>query len=98
MWLMLQQDEPDDYVVGTGQAHSVEEFVRIAFAHAGLDWERHVVVDPQFCRPAEVDLLLADPSRAVSRLGWRARVGFEDMVRQMVDADLAALPQAARAA
>src|ERR1700745_4290477 len=64
MWLMLQQDQPDDYVVGTGETHSVEEFVRIAFEHVGLDWEQHVVVDPQFYRPAEVDLLLADPTKA----------------------------------
>ncbi|HJT77708.1 MAG TPA: GDP-mannose 4,6-dehydratase, partial [Gemmataceae bacterium] len=102
MWLMLQQDRPDDYVVGTGETHSVREFVEIAFGHAGLDWRRHVVVDPQFYRPAEVDLLLADPSRARNALGWRPEVSFEELVRRMVDADLAQLGQgnnpAARAA
>jgi GDPmannose 4,6-dehydratase len=100
MWLMLQQDHPDDYVVGTGRTHSVEEFARVAFGHAGLDWRRYVVTDPQFYRPAEVDLLLADPSRANGRLGWRPEVSFEDMVRQMVDADVQALAGArpARAA
>jgi GDPmannose 4,6-dehydratase len=91
MWLMLQQEEADDYVVGTGETHSVEEFVAIAFAHAGLDWRRYVVVDPQFYRPAEVDLLLADPAKARRRLGWQPRMSFEQMVRTMVDADLAAL-------
>ncbi len=102
MWLMLQQNRPDDYVVGTGETHSVREFVEIAFGHAGLDWRRHVVVDPQFYRPAEVDLLLADPSRARNALGWRPEVSFEQLVRRMVDADLAQLQQgstpAARAA
>src|SRR5438034_1176614 len=77
MWLMLQQDEADDYVIGTGETHSVEEFVRIAFARAGLDWKRHVVIDPQFYRPAEVDLLLGDPTKAREQLGWRREVGFE---------------------
>jgi GDPmannose 4,6-dehydratase len=91
MWLMLQQDEPDDYVIGTGQTHSVGEFVRIAFGHVGLDWRQHVVVDPQFYRPAEVDLLLADPGRAHNRLGWQPEMTFEDMARRMVDADLATL-------
>jgi GDPmannose 4,6-dehydratase len=91
MWLMLQQDQADDYVVGTGETHSVEEFVRIAFGHAGLDWRKHVVQDPALFRPAEVDLLLADPGKAGRVLGWRPEVGFEEMVRQMVDADVAAL-------
>jgi GDPmannose 4,6-dehydratase len=91
MWRMLQQDEPDDYVIGTGQTHRVEDFVRIAFGHVGLDWERYVVVDPQFYRPAEVDLLLADPSKASRTLGWRPAVSFEQLVAMMVDADLAAL-------
>src|SRR5262245_13379366 len=81
MWLMLQQDEPDDYVVGTGETHSVEEFVRIAFDHVGLDWQKHVVVDPQFYRPAEVDLLLADPAKAQRQLGWQREVSFEGLVR-----------------
>src|SRR5205807_2058804 len=71
MWLMLQQAGPDDYVIGTGETHSVEEFVSIAFGHVGLDWRQYVVQDPRFYRPAEVDLLLADPSKAQARLGWR---------------------------
>jgi GDPmannose 4,6-dehydratase len=91
MWLMLQQEQADDYVIGTGQTHSVEEFVRIAFSHVGLDWRAHVVVDPQFYRPAEVDLLLADPSKAKQRLGWDPQVTFEELVTMMVDADLAGL-------
>jgi GDPmannose 4,6-dehydratase len=91
MWLMLQQDEADDYVVGTGETHSVEEFVRIAFDHVGLDWESFVVVDPQFYRPAEVDLLLADPTKAHKRLGWQRQVSFDQLVRMMVDSDMTAL-------
>src|SRR3989440_676021 len=91
MWLMLQQDEPSDYVVATGETHSVEEFVQIAFEHAGLDWQKHVVVDPQFYRPAEVDLLLADPAKAHAVLGWKREVSFEKLVRMMVDSDIAAL-------
>jgi GDPmannose 4,6-dehydratase len=97
MWLMLQQDEADDYVIGTGQTHSVEDFVRIAFDHAGLDWRRHVVVDPRFYRPAEVDLLLGDAGKARRRLGWSPEVSFEQLVTMMVDADIARLaPEAAR--
>src|SRR5947199_484002 len=76
MWLMLQQDSPDDYVVGTGETHSVAEFVRIAFDHVGLDWKKYVVIDPQFYRPAEVDLLLANPAKAQA-MGWRRQVSFE---------------------
>jgi GDPmannose 4,6-dehydratase len=91
MWLMLQQQEADDYVIGTGETHSVEEFVSIAFGHVGLDWRKYVVQDPRFYRPAEVDLLLADPSKAQSRLGWRLEVGFDRLVRMMVDADLETL-------
>jgi GDPmannose 4,6-dehydratase len=91
MWLMLQQDKPGDFVIGTGQTHSVQEFVEIAFDHLDLDWHKHVVIDPQFYRPAEVDLLLADRSRARTRLGWEPEVGFEELVRMMVDADLALL-------
>jgi GDPmannose 4,6-dehydratase len=101
MWLMLQQDRPDDYVIGTGQTHTVEEFVDIAFGHVGLNWRNFVVIDPEFYRPAEVDLLLADPSKARQRLGWRPEVSFGELVRLMVDADLAALAKqkpAARAA
>jgi GDPmannose 4,6-dehydratase len=91
MWLMLQQAEPDDYVVGTGQTHSVEEFVQVAFDHVGLDWRDYVVVDPQFYRPAEVDVLLADAGKAHRQLGWQPEVSFEQLVRMMVDADLAVL-------
>jgi GDPmannose 4,6-dehydratase len=88
MWLMLQQPEPRDYVVGTGVAHSVEQFVEAAFSHVGLDWRDHVVQDPRFMRPAEVDLLIADPTRAREEMGWEPEVGFEQLVRMMVDADL----------
>ncbi len=96
MWLMLQQDEPDDYVVGTGQTHSVEEFVRLAFDRAGLDWRRHVVIDPRYYRPAEVDVLLADASKARRKLGWQPQMSFEQMVHAMVDADVAALRRAVK--
>jgi GDPmannose 4,6-dehydratase len=88
MWLMLQQDEPDDYVVGTGHTHSVRELCQVAFARVGLDWEAHVVVDPRFYRPAEVDLLVSDPSKARSRLGWEPEVDFATLIQMMVDADL----------
>jgi GDPmannose 4,6-dehydratase len=88
MWLMLQQDHPDDYVVGTGETHSVEEFVQIAFDHVGLDWKRYVVIDPQFYRPAEVDLLLADPAKVHTKLGWKPQVSFEELVKMMVESDL----------
>jgi GDPmannose 4,6-dehydratase len=91
MWLMLQQEKAEDYVIGTGETHSVEEFVSIAFSHVGLDWHDHVVVDPQFYRPAEVDLLLADPTKARRRLKWELEVSFAQLVRMMVDADLAQL-------
>lgn len=88
MWRMLQQAEPDDYVVGTGETHSVREFAQLAFAHAGLDWEKHVRIDPALVRPAEVDLLLADPGKAARKLGWKPTVDFGGLVRMMVDADL----------
>jgi GDPmannose 4,6-dehydratase len=91
MWLMLQQDRADDYVVGTGQTHRVEEFVQIAFDHVGLDWRKHVVVDPAFYRPAEVDLLLGDATKAFKVLGWKPEVSFSQLVKMMVDSDLAAL-------
>ncbi len=90
MWLMLQQDTPDDYVLATGEAHSVREFCEIAFAHAGLDWEQYVVVDPEFFRPAEVDYLLGDPTKARTELSWKPTTSFEQLVTMMVDADLAA--------
>jgi len=91
MWLMLQQDEPDDYVVGTGETHSVQELCEVAFARAGLDWRDHVVQDPRFMRPAEVELLVSDPTKAKAGLGWEPQVSFEGLVQMMVDADLALL-------
>jgi GDPmannose 4,6-dehydratase len=91
MWLMLQQDQPDDYVVSTGETHSVEELVSIAFGHVELDWRRYVVIDPQFYRPAEVDLLLGNPAKAREKLGWCPAVSFEGLVKMMVDSDLADL-------
>ncbi|MBI3839412.1 MAG: GDP-mannose 4,6-dehydratase [Planctomycetia bacterium] len=91
MWMMLQQDKPDDYVVGTGEMHSVREFVEIAFDQVGLDWQKYVVVDPKFYRPAEVDQLLSDPTKAREKLGWEPRVTFEELVREMVDKDRAIL-------
>jgi GDPmannose 4,6-dehydratase len=91
MWLMLQADEGDDFVVATGQAHSVREFLEQAFHHVGLEWEPHVEIDPRYFRPSEVDVLLGDPSKARDTLGWRPRVGFEELVQIMVDADMATL-------
>jgi GDPmannose 4,6-dehydratase len=91
MWLMLQQEKPDDYVVATGETHSVREFCEVAFENVGLDWQRHVVQDERFMRPAEVDLLVGDPSRARDELGWKPKVSFTELVRRMVDADLALL-------
>jgi GDPmannose 4,6-dehydratase len=88
MWLMLQQDQADDYVIATGKSHSVRELVQVAFAHAGLDWQKHVTQDPKFLRPAEVDLLIGDPSKAKAALGWTPEVDFETLVTMMVDADL----------
>ncbi len=88
MWLMLQQDEPDDYVIATGIAHSVRDLVQIAFARVGLDWREYVRTDPQFLRPAEVDQLIGDPSKARRRLGWEPTVDFQGLVEMMVDADL----------
>jgi GDPmannose 4,6-dehydratase len=89
MWLMLQQDQPDDYVVATGESHSVQELVELAFSYVGLDWRRYVVVDPELIRPAEVDLLVGDPTKARTRLGWMPKVSFPQLVRMMVEADLA---------
>jgi GDPmannose 4,6-dehydratase len=91
MWLMLQQPEPGDYVVATGQTHTVQELVETAFGQVGLDWRRYVVQDAGLVRPAEVDLLIGDASRARQVLGWEPRVGFRELVRMMVEADLAAL-------
>ncbi len=101
MWLMLQQDEPDDYVIATGETHSVRELVEVAFGHAGLDWKKHVTLDQRFLRPAEVDLLIGTPEKAKARLGWTPTVDFAGLVKMMVDADLARLgkaPEPARAA
>src|SRR5688500_18547202 len=88
MWLMLQQDAADDYVIATGVSHSVRDLVEVAFSHAGLDWEKHVVLDPAFLRPAEVDLLVGDPSKARTALGWQPEVDFNGLVKMMVDADV----------
>lgn len=88
MWLMLQQEEADDYVIATGESHSVKELVEIAFGHAGLNWEQHVVIDPAFLRPAEVDHLIGDASKAKAQLGWSPSVDFKGLVTMMVDADL----------
>jgi GDPmannose 4,6-dehydratase len=90
MWLMLQQDEPGDYVIATGETHSVEEFVEIAFARAGLDWRKHVEIDAVFCRPPEVELLVGDARKAQMVLGWRPRTSFASLVEMMVEADLLA--------
>ena len=88
MWMMLQQDEPDDYVIATGTSRTIGEFCEVAFAHAGLDWRQYVVLDERFLRPAEVYTLLGDATKAREKLGWEPEVGFEEMVRQMVDCDL----------
>jgi len=89
MWLMLQQDQPDDFVVSTGETHSVQELVGIAFGHVGRKWQDHVVIDPTLVRPAEVDLLLGDPSKARRVLGWEPKTSFAGLIRMMVDADIA---------
>lgn len=88
MWLMLQHDEPDDFVVATGETHTVRELCEVAFSRVALDYEKHVTVDPEFFRPAEVELLLGDPAKARERLGWEPKVGFTQLVNEMVDADL----------
>jgi GDPmannose 4,6-dehydratase len=89
MWLMLQQEQPDDYVVATGRAASIRDLCRIAFAHVGLDWEAHVKVDTAFLRPADVDVTLGDATRARTRLGWEPQTSLEAMIAEMVEADLA---------
>jgi len=94
MWRMLQPSEPGDYVIGTGTTHSVRELVELAFGHAGLDWKRHVVRDPAFSRPAEVDVLQADPGKARRELGWSPTMDFAALVRLMVDADIERLSRA----
>ncbi len=96
MWLMLQQDEPDDFVIATGETHTVQDCCEVAFGHVGLDWRAHVVVDDRFLRPAEVDLLIGDASKARAKLGWEPEVRFEGLIRRMVDADRALLEARAR--
>ena len=91
MWQMLQQEQPDDYVVATGETHSIREMCEAAFSHVGLDWQEFVVSDPRFYRPAEVDLLVGDPSKAGAQLGWEPMVNFKELIAMMVDADLQAL-------
>jgi GDPmannose 4,6-dehydratase len=91
MWLMLQADKPDDYVVATNETHSVKEFCQTAFSHVGLDWEKYVEVSEKYFRPAEVDLLIGDPAHAKKQLKWEPKVSFEELVKMMVDADLAEL-------
>ena len=87
MWLMLQQDESDDYVVATGETHSVREFLEVAFEHVGLNYQDYVEIDPRYFRPAEVDLLIGDPTKAKEKLGWEPKVKFEELTKLMVDAD-----------
>jgi GDPmannose 4,6-dehydratase len=91
MWLMLQQDEPDDYVVATNETHSIREFLTIAFEYAGLDWHDYVEFDPRYLRPAEVELLIGDASKAKEKLGWEPEISFDGLVKLMVDADMSAL-------
>jgi GDPmannose 4,6-dehydratase len=91
MWLMLQQEKPDDYVISTGETHSVREFLEEAFAYVNLKWEDYVEIDPRYFRPAEVDLLLGDSTKAKQKLGWEPKVTFKALVELMVDADLEAL-------
>lgn len=93
IWMMLQQKKADDYVIASGETHSVKEFCRIAFSHVGLDYKKYVKIDPRFVRPAEVDLLVGDPSKAKKILGWKAKVSFEELVKMMVDADIERLSE-----
>jgi GDPmannose 4,6-dehydratase len=88
MWLMLQQEHPDDYCIATGETHSVREFLEEAFGYAGLDWQKYVAIDPRYFRPTEVDLLIGDSAKAKQKLGWQPKVSFKELVRMMVDADL----------
>ncbi len=89
MWLMLQQEQPDDYVIGTGQSHSVEDFVKTAFDYAGLpNWHDYIDIDPRYYRPSEVENLIADTSKAKEKLGWQAKTPFAELVKIMVDHDL----------
>ena len=88
MWLMLQQDKPDDYVIATGETHSVKEFLAEAFRYAGLDWKKYVKIDKKYFRPAEVDILIGDSTKARKKLKWKPKVNFKELVRMMVDADM----------
>ncbi len=88
MWLMLQQEKPDDYVIATGETHTIRDFLDAAFGHAGLDWQKHVEIDPRYYRPAEVELLIGDASKAKRQLGWEPKTKFADLARLMVDADI----------
>ena len=94
MWLMLQQPEPDDYVLATGQTHSIRELLEVAFGAVGLDWEEHVEIDPKLMRPAEVDFLCGDATKAREKLGWEPKVGFEELIKMMVESDLEAVQKA----
>lgn len=93
MWLMLQQDTPDDYVIATGETHSVKEFLQVAFQHAGLDWQKYVEIDPKYFRPAEVELLIGDYAKAKKKLGWEPRTRFEELTKLMVDEDIRRLKE-----
>jgi GDPmannose 4,6-dehydratase len=91
MWLMLQQDKPDDYVVATGEIHTIRDFLDLSFGHAGLEWQKYVEIDPKYYRPAEVDVLIGDASKAKKQLGWVPKTKFPELVRIMTDADIALL-------
>ncbi len=93
MWLMLQQPKPDDYVIATGETHTVQEFLEEAFSYVGLDWRKYVRTSPEYMRPAEVDLLIGDATKAERVLGWKPKVKFKELVRLMVDADLELVEQ-----
>jgi GDPmannose 4,6-dehydratase len=88
MWLMLQQDQPEDYVIATNETHSIREFLDVAFGHVGLDWQKYVEIDPRYYRPAEVELLIGDYSKARKKLGWEPKTKFSDLAKLMVDADI----------
>ncbi|MBM3590424.1 MAG: NAD-dependent epimerase/dehydratase family protein, partial [Alphaproteobacteria bacterium] len=88
MWLMLQQDQPDDYVIATGETYSVRDFLTEAFGYVGLDWQNYIEIDQKYFRPSEVDLLVGDPSKAKQKLGWEPKIKFKDLVKMMVDADI----------
>ena len=98
MWLMLQQDQPDDYVVATGETHSIREFLELAFGHLNLDWRKCVEIDPRYYRPAEVDVLIGDASKAKRQLGWEPKTRFADLVKLMVEADFKLLEDHLQAA